>query len=290
MSTSSSVLVRTSAPPRPAPRRVSSRLLRSELAMVLRRPRNLAMLGVLAAVPVLIGVAVKLSSPKPGEGPVFIGAITGNGLFLSIASLVVVLPLFMPLAVAVVAGDAIAGEANLGSLRYLLVVPVSRTRLLAVKYVATVLYGLVAALTVVVVGAVVGLALFPRGPVTLLSGSTVPLSTAMLRVLLLALYVTAMLAGVAAIGIFLSTLTEVPVGAMAATVVLTIIAEILISIPQLAAIAPYLFPFRWLAFGDLLRSPVSWHEMGLGLATSAAYIGVFLALAWARFTTKDVSS
>ena len=46
------------------------------------------------------------------------------------------LPLFLPLAVAVIAGDTIAGEANVGTLRYLLATPVQRSRLLAVKYVA----------------------------------------------------------------------------------------------------------------------------------------------------------
>jgi len=48
-----------------------------------------------------------------------------------------VIPLFLPMAVAVVAGDAVSGEANTGTLRYLLTVPVGRTRLLAVKFVAS---------------------------------------------------------------------------------------------------------------------------------------------------------
>ncbi len=287
MSTSSVLATR----PLPLVRRpVSSRLLRSELSMVFRRPRNLAMLAVLAVIPTLIGVAVKLSAPKPGDGPAFLGQITDNGLFLAFTALVVVLPLFMPLAVSVVSGDAVAGEANQGTLRYLLVVPVNRTRLLAVKYTATVAYGLVAGLTVGAAGVVVGLLLFPAGPVTLLSGGAIPFSAALVRVPLVVLYVAAMLAGVAAIGLFLSTLTEVPVGAMAATVVLTILCEILDSIPQVAAIHPYLFTHWWLQFGDLLRSPVQLHDMLQGLLVQAAYIAVFFSLAWARFSTRDVSS
>jgi len=270
--------------------RALARLTRSELRLVFRRRRNIALLAVLAAAPVLLGVAVKVSAPQNGEGPPFLAQVTQNGLFLALTSLVVALPLFLPLAVAVVAGEAVAGEAGSGTLRNLLVVPVGRPRVLLVKYAGIVAYAVVAALLVAVVGAVVGLLLFPSGEATLLSGQTVPLSDAMLRAFVVALYVAAMLAGVGAVGLFVSTLTEVPLGAAAATAVLTIVSEILDSIPQISAVHPYLFTHRWLAFGDLLRSPVSWHQMEVGLLTQVAYVAVFGSLAWARFTTRDVTS
>jgi len=276
-------------PPRAA-RRVSTRLVRSELALVFRRRRNQAMLAVLACVPVLIGVAVWLSaSDGGGGGPAFIGRITQNGLFLCFASLVVAIPLFLPLAVSVVAGESVAGEASTGTLRYLLVVPVSRARLLMVKYAGIVAYALAAALTVAVVGVIVGAALFPVGPVTLLSGTTLPFADALVRAFLVAMYVAAMMAGVGAVGLFISTLTEVPVGAMAATVILTIVSEILDSISQVAAIHPYLLTHWWLQFGDLLRSPMPIDGLARGLLTAAAYIGVFLSAAWARFAARDVT-
>ncbi|GMA86486.1 hypothetical protein GCM10025868_17360 [Angustibacter aerolatus] len=142
------------------------------------------------------------------------------------------LPAFLPLAVGVVSGEAVAGEANLGTLRYLLVTPVNRTRLLAVKYVSVVFYGLVAALVVAASGVITGALLFPVGDVTLISGSTVGYGDGLLRALLVALYVAACLAAVAAIGVFVSTLTEVPIAAMATTVVLVLVLEILDSIPQ----------------------------------------------------------
>jgi ABC-2 type transport system permease protein len=277
------------AAPRAASR-FSTRLVRSELALVFRRRRNQAMLAVLACVPVLIGVAVWLSaSDGGGDGPAFVSRITQNGLFLCFASLVVAIPLFLPLAVSVVAGESVAGEASTGTLRYLLVVPVSRVRLLLVKYVGIVAYAVAAALTVAVVGVIVGATLFPVGPVTLLSGATLPFAEALVRAFLVAMYVAAMMAGVAAIGLFISTLTEVPVGAMAATVILTIVSEILDTISQVAAIHPYLFTHWWLQFGDLLRSPVPVDGLARGLLTQAAYIVVFLSAAWARFAARDVS-
>jgi ABC-2 type transport system permease protein len=279
---------------RPAPGGIGSfaRLVRSELSLVFRRRRNLALLAVLSSAPILVGVAVRLASGADGEGggPPFLGQITQNGVFLVFTGLVVALPLFLPLAVAVVSGESIAGEASTGTLRYLLVVPVNRTRLLAVKYAGIVVFAVVAALTVAAVGLVVGLLLFPRGPVVLLSGSTVTYADGLGRALLVSLYVAAMLAAVGAIGLFISTLTEVPVGATAATAVLTIVAQIIDAIPQVSLIHPYLFTHWWLAFGDLLRTPMALADVGRGLATQAVYIGVFFALAWARFTTRDVTS
>jgi ABC-2 type transport system permease protein len=270
------------------------RLLRSELRLVFGRRRNLALLGALACVPILIAVAIRLSGgPRRddgGGGPAFIGSIAGNGLFVAFTALVVTLPLFLPLAVSVAAGEAVAGEASIGTLRNMLVVPVSRTRLLLVKYVGIAAFAVAAAFTVAVAGLLIGLALFPIGPVPLLSGGTLPVGTALVRVALVALYVAAMLAGLAAIGLFASTLTEVPIAAMAVTAITALVAQILDQVPQISAIHPYLFTDWWLRFGDLLRDPVVYGDMTRGLLVTAAYVAVFGALAWARLTTKDVSS
>jgi ABC-2 type transport system permease protein len=278
--------------PQPVRHRVSSRLLRSELGMVFRRRRNQAVLVVLAGIPVLIAVAVRLSSspPGPGEGPPFLADIASNGVFVALTALTVVLPLFMPLAVSVVAGDAVAGEANLGTLRYLLVVPVARTRLLAVKYAGVLAYCLAAALVVAAVGVLVGLMLFPVGPVTLLSGSQVSLATGLWRLVLVALYIAASMAAVGAIGLFVSTLTESPVAATATAAVLAITSQVLDAVPQLHAIHPWLFSHYWLNFGDLLRDPIATGGVLRGLLAAAGYVGVFGALAWSRFSGKDVSS
>jgi ABC-2 type transport system permease protein len=287
------------APARPAPvRRVSTRLLRSELRLVFGRRRNQALLVALACVPVLIGVAIRLSSGSPrrrgggggGEGPAFIGQIAGNGLFVAFTALVVTLPLFLPLAVSVASGEAVAGEAATGTLRNLLVVPVGRTRLLVVKFAGIVAFAVAASLAVAVAGVAVGFVLFPVGPVPLLSGGTLGVGTALVRVLLVALYVAAMLAGLAAIGLFASTLTEVPIAAMAVTAITAVVVQILDAVPQISAIHPYLLTDWWLRFGDLLRDPVVYDDMIRGLLVTLAYVAVFGALAWARLMTKDVSS
>lgn len=266
--------------------------LASELRALLGRRRTWALLLVLAAIPVLIAVAVDLAStpPRPGEGPPFLDRVTSNGLFVAVTGLTVTIPLFLPLAVGVVAGDAIAGEASLGTLRYLLTVPVGRTRLLVVKYLSSAVFCAVATLVVAVVGGLVGVALFGTGPVTLLSGDTVGTGAALLRVLLVAAYVTVSLLGLAAVGLFVSTLTEVPVGAMATTAVLAIVSQVLDGIPQLGWLHPWLFSHRWLDYADLLREPIAWGSFAHNALLQAGYVVVFGLLAWARFTSADVTS
>ncbi len=275
-------------------RRLSTRFLRSELWLIFGRRRNWAGLAVLAAVPILIAVAVKLSEPGRGggggEGPDFFASITENGLFVALSALAIELPLFLPIAVAAISADTIAGEANLGTLRYLLAVPVQRTRMLAVKYMAVVIFGVAATLLVAAVGVLVGLALFGGGPVTLLSGSQVSFGEGILRILAICGYLAAGLAALGAIGMFVSTLTEQPIGATIAIVMLAVASFILDSIPQIEWIHPYLLTHWWMAFGDLLRDPVAVDGIRQGLISAAAYAVIFWTAAWARFAGRDVTS
>jgi ABC-2 type transport system permease protein len=273
------------------PRGAGISLLLSEIAVLFRRRRTWALLLALAAIPVLIAVAVRLSSAvPPGRGPAFLDRITQNGLFVAFTAMLVSVPLFLPLTVGVVAGDTIAGEANLGTLRYLLVAPAGRVRLLLVKYAGALAFCLAAPLTVALAGAAIGAALFPVGPVTLLSGDVIQPPEAVLRLLLISAYLAVSLAGLSAIGLFLSTLTVVPVGAMAATVVLSVVSQVLDQLPQLEWLHPWLFSHYWLGFGDLLRQPVLWDSFASNALLQAGYVAVFGALAYGRFVTKDVLS
>ncbi len=281
------------APPgavRQRPARVSPRFLGSEVRLMVRRRRNQAGLLVLAAVPVFISIAVKSTLSQPGnDAPDFFRSITGNGLFVALAALTIELGLFLPLAVSVVSGDAVAGEANLGTLRYLLTVPVTRTRLLLVKYAAVAIGAFIATFTVAVVGMVMGLALFGGGSMTLLSGTQVGFVDGLVRVLAAAAYLACGMAALGAVGLFVSTLTEQPIAATIATIVFSSTCFILDSIPQVSWLHPYLLTHHWMDFGDLFRSPIAWNNMSAGLYLDAAYVIVFFAAAWARFAGKDVT-
>ncbi|WP_426595070.1 ABC transporter permease [Cellulomonas sp. McL0617] len=284
-------LVEVAAPPMPQPGALL-RLARSELRLVFGRRRNIVLLVGLALVPLLLGTVlfVTRDSALRGQGPGFIGNVTGNGLFLVIAALFICLPFLLPLTIGIASGDSVAGEASAGTLRYLLVVPVSRTRLLGVKALGALLFAGAAVLAIAIVGFVAGAVFFGLRDITLLSGTTVPLVDGLVRVAAVVGYVGLSMTGLVAVGLFFSTLTEVPVGAMAATVVVAIVSGVLDQIPQLHAIAAALLTHHWLDFAEFLRLQPDWSTLGRGLALQAAWVVIFGALAWSRFTTADISS
>jgi ABC-2 type transport system permease protein len=274
------------------------RLLRSELGLDFRRWRNRALLAVVVAIPILLGIALRLSVPQGGGannggaglGSAFLTQVAGNGVFLAFLALTIMLTLVLPLVVAVVSGESLAGEANAGTLRYLLAVPAGRARLLSVKYVAVIIFALVACLLVAASALIMGVALFPVGPVTLLSGNTVPLADGLLKLLYVVLFVAAAMATLGAIGMAISSLTEHPIGAIAAILILAVASEVCDNIPQFAAIGPYLPTHWWLAFDSILRTPVDSTELLHALLSFGIYTVIFGSIAWARFTTADITS
>jgi ABC-2 type transport system permease protein len=271
------------------------RIFRSELRLVFRRRRNQLLLAVAALFPLLIGIALKLASPQSQSGQnrpavAFFNSLAGNGIFMSFIALTSLLILVLPVVVAVVAGDSVAGEAGYGTLRYLLAVPAGRTRLLAAKYATIVAFGLAATFIVSAVALVIGVILFPIGPVTLLSGDTVPLADGLLRLLFVTLYVGAAMAALGAVGLAISTLTEHAIGAIAATAILVVTSEVVDNVPQLAAIGPYLPTHWWLSFDSILRTPVDTSTLLKGLLSFGVYAVLFGSFAWARFTSSDVTS
>jgi ABC-2 type transport system permease protein len=270
------------------------RLLASELSLVFRRWRNRALLAVVAVLPVVMGIALRLAAGGPGggDGPAasFLDQLAGNGVFLAFVALTFLLPLVLPLVVGVVSGDAMAGEASAGTLRYLLTVPAGRARLLSVKYVTVVVFGLSACVIVAGASLAVGAALFPVGPVTLLSGTTVPLADGLVRLLFVTLYVAAGMASLGAIGVAISTLTEHPIGAIAAILVLDVASQVADNVPQFGVVHPYLPTHWYLSFDSLLRSPIAGYDLLHGLLSFGVYTVIFGAIAWARFTSADVTS
>ncbi len=270
------------------------RFFRSELRQVFLRRRNQLLLAVAALFPILIGVGLRLAShPRGGGGGgglSFVTQLTGNGIFLSFIALTILLTLVMPVVVAVVAGDSIAGEAGYGTLRYLLAVPAGRTRLLAVKYAVIVVFALAVTFVVTGVALAVGAVLFPIGPVTLLSGTTVPLAEGILRLVFVSLYVAAAMASLGAIGLAVSAFTEHAIGAIAALAIFVVASEVADQVPQFAVIQPYLPTHWWNSFDSLLRVPVDSGTLLKGLLSFAVYLVIFGSIAWARFTSADVTS
>jgi ABC-2 type transport system permease protein len=265
-----------------------------ELVKLARRPRTWVSIVLLCGLPALVAVFLAATDvgPAPGEEPAFLSAVLSNGALFPAAALAIVLPLFLPVAVAVVGGDAVAGEASGGMLRYLLLRPVGRTRLLVAKLVALVAYVLAAVALVAATSYAIGIALLGGEPAAVTSVSGAQLSTAELvaRTAAAVGYVCVSMLGVGAIALFLSTVSDSALGATLGALAALVASQVLVTLGAAASVAPYLPTRYWLAWIDLFRDPIAWRDIQRGLAIQAVYVAVFLAAAWANFATKDIKS
>jgi ABC-2 type transport system permease protein len=268
-------------------------MIRVELIKLVRRPRTWLILGMLVSLPTLVAILLAITDlgPRPGTGPPFLSAVLSDGTLFPLAALGVVLPLFLPIAVAVLGGDAIAGETQTGTLRYLLVRPVGRTHLLLAKLVTVVAFVVLAVLVVSAVAYVEGRLLLGQSPATgtvSLSGSTLTQEELSGRTTLALAYVIICMLGVAAVALFLSTLTTSSIAAALGTVGVLIASTVLLGLDAAESLHPYLPTRHWLAFVDLFRDPIRWDDVTRGLLVQLSYLLVFGLAAWANFGTKDI--
>jgi ABC-2 type transport system permease protein len=280
-------------------------MIRVELVKLARRPRSWVTIALLCLLPIVVAVFVAVThvAPPPGQGPALLSAVLSNGSLFPAAALAVVLPIFLPVAVAVVAGDAVAGEASSGMLRYLLARPVGRTRLLVAKLIALVAFVLVAVLAVAGTSYITGRLLFGDKPVavgatgittnviaTSLSGTSLTPADVLVRTAGAITFIAVSMLGVGAIALFLSTLTDSSLGATLGAMAALITSGVLVALNSAAAVSPYLPTRYWLAWVDFFRQPILWRQIDQGYAIQGVYVLVFLAAAWANFATKDVTS
>ena len=278
------------------------------------------------ALPFMVAIFITIThlTPPPGQGSAFLSAVLADGALYPAAALALVLPVFLPVAVAVVAGDSIAGEAAAGTLRYLLVRPVGRTRLLVAKLVSVLVYVLLVVVAVTVTAYATGVLLLgpsraaavgqvPGGGAGGAAGSGIARPGAdrgagggrrrHLAVRRAAepaaadradrrrvVFITVSMLGVAAIALFLSTVSDSALGAALGALAALVASEVLVTLNAATVVQPYLPTRYWLAWIDFFRQPIFWRDIQRGFGIQAVYVVVFLAAAWANFSTKDITA
>jgi ABC-2 type transport system permease protein len=270
-----------------------------EIRKLVLRPRTWVSITLLCLLPLIVAIFLRISriAPRPGDGPTFLGAVLANGSLYPAAALGLVLPFFLPIAVAVVAGDAVAGEAAAGTLRYLLVRPVGRSRLLMAKLVSVGVFVLLAVACVAATAYLIGISLLGHlvpassaAATTTLSGTVLTPGQLVGRTLLMVLYVGWSMLGVASVSLFLSTLTDSALAAALGGLAVLVTSTALVALDAADSVRDYLPTRYWLAWVDLFRDPILWRDVERGIAVQAVYIAVMLALAWANFLTRDITS
>lgn len=267
-----------------------------ELNKLVRRPRTWITVFLLCLLPTVVAAFLAVSGigPRPGEGPTLLSAVLANGQLYPAAALGIVLPVFLPIAVAVVAGESVAGEAATGTLRYLLVRPVSRTRMLVAKLVSIVAFTLIAVLSVAGSGYLVGVLILGRvqqePTLSTLSGTPLSVSQLLGRTGLMILYIAVSMLGVASVSLFLSTVTDSALGAALGGLSVLIGSTVLVALDAADSVRDWLPTRYWLAWLDLFRDPILWTDVQRGVLVQAIWIAVLLGLAWANFSTRDIRS
>lgn len=277
----------------PARQRVPiARLLRAELRWIFRRPRTLIVLGLLAVIPVIIGIAIQLaggadSGAGPGgDAPVFVTAAS-SALALPIGALTVTLGLLLPLAVAMAGGDALAGEQSHGTLRGWLLAPVSRGRVLGVKAFGVGVVALTAVALIATTGLATGLIINGTDGLFTLSGTTLSITDALVRTGIAVGWVALQLLAIGSVALAISACTEHPMLVVACVLGGLIVSQVLLLFSALDWLHPFLLPDSWTALTDLMLDPVAAGSLAEGALRAGSYVVIALGLAYARMLTRD---
>jgi len=272
-------------------------VLRTELVKNMRRPRTYVAYGILVLIPVIMAIAIHLNPPDApggdgaGGGFLFLSYLTG--LLLPAFALRITSALILVIVVALFGGDAIAGEANWGNLRYLLMRPVGRGRLVFSKFVVAMFCAWVAVVLVAVTALVAGIITFGSNPITLSFGDFIhaqSTSAILAHLGVSTAYVAWNLTGVVAFCFMVSCMTDAPFGAIFAGVGLYFTSLILDQITSLGSIR-YVLPTHYFDAWFDLASRGQWNDdLWRGVLLQLVYVMVFFLVGLWWFRRKDIKS
>lgn len=263
-----------------------------EILRQAKRRRTRVALGTMAGLPILVGVIIDIVGPPASNGGSvqLVDIATGSGVNFALFATFIISQLLLVIVVALFAGDTLAIEGQWGSLRYLLIRPVSRARLLTVKLSTALLYGLLATVLVAVTSLVTGVLLFGTKGLTTPLGSLFSTGESYRVFAIVAGYIATQLLTVAALAFMIGTFTDNPLGAVGGAVLIVILSAVLDAISSLGALRyglPTHYSTSW--FG-LLDSPQQSADMVRGLVVQVPWTVIPIAIAYRHFGQKDIVS
>lgn len=276
-------------------------MLRIELYKIFKRPRTYISFLVVAAVTALIQLAMYVDGQSfvgfamQSVGQSFdIGGNIMNGYLVTYLILQSLL-IHVPLLVALVAGDVLAGEANMGTLRLMLTKPVSRYGLVLTKYFSSIVYALLLLVWLAIVGLALSIWIFGTGDmINMKSDAFVMLleNDIMWRYMLALVFAALAMATVAALAVFLSVFADNSIGPIIGTmgiiIVLTIFSNLEIQVFN--NIKPYLFTTHMIAWKGFFDDPVPYGAIWQSVWVLLAYIVIFLGATMLIFGKKDIQT
>ena len=270
--------------------------LRVEFVRQLRRRRTLIAYLLVIALPIMVSLAVKFGSNSGsgrrlgGGSADLVGLATAGAANFAVTMFFFASSFLLLVIVALFCGDTVASEASWSSLRYLLAAPIPRRRLLKQKLIVGLALSLGAIATLPIASFIIGLIAFGSGPLESPLGATFTFTEGLWRITAIGLYIFVSLLFAAGIAFLMSVLTDAPLGAVGAAVVLVIVSNILNAIEALGSLREWLPTHYSQAWLDLLATDVVWSSMARGAAYSVVACALCVAYAVYRFDRKDVVS
>lgn len=276
-------------------------LIKIELFKIFKKPRTYIAFGAIAAIVTLVQMAMYADGAEytrfmlqSVEQSFQVSGMILNGYLVCFIILQTLL-VHVPLLIALVAGDIVAGEANMGTLRLLLTRPVSRNQLLLSKYFACSIYTLLLLIFMAILSLVVSLLVFGEGDLMILKSEMIVIldrNDVLWRYFAAFGFAAVSMLTVAALAFLFSVFAENSIGPIISAMSVVIIFTILTSldIPLFNVLKPYLFTNHMLNWKGFFEQPVDYKEVYKSIFILLTHILVFVSLAVYAFRKKDILS
>lgn len=264
---------------------------RHELSRQWGRTRTRWLGGLVLAIPLIFIAAFAIGRNQArGQATSFIDLATLGSANFTVFTLMMTGDLLLGIIAAMFLGDTVPSEASAGSLRYLLTVPVPRTRLLVSKLVVGTC--LTAAAIVLITGwsLLVGGIAYGFTDYQGFGGIILGWPDLLPRLGLAVVYLFLTVLQVGALAFFLGVRTDAPLAAVGGAMLVVIVSAILdnLEVPgDLRHALPLHYSRAWL---DLFRVQVELDNVIRGVLWSVLYTVVLLGLGFWHFRRKDVLS
>lgn len=272
-------------------RRTAPLSWRAELRRQLGRRRTLVAFGLLAAMPlILVGSFAFGRNGAPPSGTRLVDLAQVGSANFAIFTLSASSDFLLVVLAALFVGDAVPSEASWSTLRYLLVAPVPRARLLTSKLVIAFATLAAAVAFLVAWSLIVGGVAYGWATFTNPAGGVMGWSDLLPRLATATAYLILTLAQVGAIAFLVGVRTDAPLAAVGGAVMATVVTLILGQIEALGDWRnglPMHYARSWL---DLFTPQVDFTGMRHGALWSVLYTVVLVGLAYRSFRRKDVLS
>ena len=276
-------------------------LIKIELFKISRKPRTYIAFAAITSIVLLIQMALYADGEQYLQfamqtlsATFQIDGVILNGYFVCFLILQTLL-VHVPLLIALVAGDAVAGEANMGTLRVLLTKPISRTQVLIGKFIACSVYTIALLTFMALLSLVLSLVIFGTGDLLILKSETVVIldsSDILWRYIAAFGFAAISMLTVAALAFLLSIFADNAIGPIVATMSIVILLTIIttMDIPFFNAVKPYLFTNHMLNWKGFFDQPVDRLEVLKSAAILVFHIILFFSITVFLFRRKDILS